>query len=165
MKKIRILTLISVVFFSYALTTDRHSANINTNDDPYALLDELWQHVYNPGRLVVNKREDMVSGVVYNVPKKEQDGDYHIQIKLDAPYTNHLNSYNNDGQDGCLVIEIICYNSVKQKDAIQPCKSCPKSIIVPKKGDHIKVYGSYITDTEVDHGWNEIHPVSYIEKN
>jgi hypothetical protein len=92
----------------------------------------------------------------------EKDGDYHIQLTLDpgqpaAP----VNARNKQVQHGCLVLEPICKAKVTQPDAIQPCKGTPK-IKVPAIGSHVSVVGSYVKDTESNHGWMEIHPVTKI---
>ena len=99
---------------------------------------------------------------VINAMKKEKDGDYHIQLQLDPGQPRFLNQRNMDAQDGCLVLEIICYNKVTQPDAVDACKSCPENVTIPKKGDHVQVTGSFVKDLEANHGWNEIHPVSAI---
>jgi len=122
---------------------------------------ELWKHVYHPNRLVIYKKCVIVTGVIFAV-KKEKDGDYHIQLKLDKGQPRFLNTKNMTVQKGCLVIEPICIKTPTQADAIQPCKNCP-TIQIPKKGDHVKVTGSFVRDSEGNHGWNEIHPVSAIE--
>ena len=167
MKKILLFALlafiISCFFVAAKITIPAMTATKCVQvDDPYALLDDLWKHVYHPDRLTVNEKKKMISGTI-NARKKEPDGDWHIQVKLDKQYESMLNDYNNNVQNGCLVVEIICYNTVTQTDAEKSCQSCPKSISVPKVGAHVKIYGSYITDTEANHGWNEIHPVCRIE--
>ena len=128
--------------------------------DPYKLLDQLWEHVYHPKRLQINRMRDSVVGSVMRL-KKEGDGDYHIQIMLDEGYRDHLNDQNLLRQHGGLVVEIICINNIKQADAVEGCVDCPLELLIPKVGQRVKVYGSFITDTQ--HGWNEIHPVSRVE--
>jgi hypothetical protein len=123
--------------------------------------DSLWKYVYKPERFTVHKKCATVTGVIAYKPIPEADGDYHIRLKLDPGQENYLNEKNGpDGkQHGCLVLEIICKNKVKQADAIEPCKDCYTDILVPKLGDHVKVTGTFVTDNEAGHGWNEIHPV------
>src|SRR5436309_2548462 len=90
----------------------------------------------------------------------EKDGDYHIQLTLDADQPASLvNSRNKKVQHGCLVLEPICKGKVTQADAIQPCKGAMK-IKVPAIGSHVSVIGTYVKDTESNHGWMEIHPVT-----
>ncbi|HVU94626.1 MAG TPA: hypothetical protein VHE34_05345 [Puia sp.] len=43
----------------------------------------LWQHVYKPERFTVWKRCTSVTGVI-KAMRKEADGDFHIQMKIDA---------------------------------------------------------------------------------
>ena len=124
---------------------------------------ELWRFVYHPDRFTVYKKCFTITGTVMH-KKKEADGDYHIRLKLDAGQPRMLNQKNMDKQGGCLVLEIICMKEPTQEDAIQPCRHCPTDIFVPKVGDHVKVTGSFVKDNEGNHGWNEIHPVSTIEK-
>lgn len=121
----------------------------------------LWQHVYNPSRFTVWKRCVTVTGVIDSM-RKEKDGDYHIRLLLDPGQPRFLNQRNMDAQNGCLVLEIICYNKVTQADAVEACKDCPENVTIPKKGDHVQVTGSFVKDLEANHGWNEIHPVSAI---
>ncbi|MBI1744392.1 hypothetical protein HYR54_15185 [Candidatus Acetothermia bacterium] len=45
--------------------------------------------VYHPARLNVLKPCQMITGVVEKV-NKEDDGDYHINVKLDASFSNLL---------------------------------------------------------------------------
>jgi len=123
----------------------------------------LWQHVYKPERFTVWKRCTSVTGVI-KAMKKEADGDFHIQMKIDAGQRGFINQRNIDAQKGCLVLEIICFNPVKQADAKQICKNCPENVEIPKVGDHVKVTGSFVKDLEGNHGWNEIHPVSSINE-
>ena len=92
---------------------------------------------------------------------REPDGDWHIFLKLDAGQETLLNSEN---KKGLLIVEVICANQVIQPGVVKVCKvcsDCKKSVLVPKKGAHIKVTGTFVIDTK--HGWNEIHPVSAIE--
>ena len=122
----------------------------------------LWKYVYHPSRFTILDTCATVTGTIM-YKKKEADGDFHIQLKLDPGQERLLNPRNIHVQKGCLVLEIICYNNVTQADAIQPCKYSAQNITVPKKGDHVKVTGTFVKDNEANHGWNEIHPVSAIE--
>jgi hypothetical protein len=97
----------------------------------------LWNHVYNPSRLQLVDNCRTVSGVIDSI-RTEQDGDYHIRLKLDPQFSSFINSANVIGQSGDLVVEPICINPVTQPDA-----------------------GSYVLDKQ--HGdWAEIHPVTFI---
>jgi hypothetical protein len=149
MKKISILVAALLVNFNSLMAQPNCSAT-------------LWSHVYHPNRFTLWKKCTSVTGVIMHL-KKEADGDYHIQLKLDPGQPRFLNQRNMDIQKGCLVLEIICFNKVTQVDAIQPCKRCSRNITVPGRGDHVKVTGSFVKDLERNHGWNEIHPVSLIE--
>jgi hypothetical protein len=122
---------------------------------------DLWKHVYNPARLVVVEPCISVAGTIHHT-KREADGDDHIQLKLDSKYAALLNDKNNTVQAASLVIEPICQWPAIQPDAIKPCRDFHSGVDVPQKGKHVTVLGSYVLDSEVDHGWMEIHPVTSI---
>lgn len=113
-------------------------------------------HVYNPDRLEVLNACQTVSGTVERVIQ-EADGDTHIRLQVDQGFENLLNQANYDYQYGTLVLEIVCAYSVTQQDAIAACSGYTNSIAIPSVDERISVQGQYVTD--LDHGWNEIHPV------
>jgi len=119
----------------------------------------LWSHVYHSSRLHVNTDCISVSGTVYSLIY-EADGDIHIRLTVDTPYTYMLNATNYSGQYGRLVCEPLCATTVTQADAVASCTGFTNSVYIPAVGEHVIVTGSYVTDN--DHGWNEIHPVSKI---
>ncbi|MFI5196822.1 MAG: T9SS type A sorting domain-containing protein, partial [Chitinophagales bacterium] len=119
----------------------------------------LWSHVYNSYRLQVNNSCMTVTGTVYSLIY-EADGDIHIRLTVDSPYTNMLNSVNYSGQYGKLVCEPVCATTVTQADAVSSCAGFTNTVFIPAVGEHVHVTGSYVTDN--DHGWNEIHPVTSI---
>jgi len=122
--------------------------------------ESLWAHVYHPARLLVVARCIEVTGTIHHL-KKESDGDDHIQLKVDSQFDNLLNSRNRTAQAGCLIVEPICENAVTQPDAISACKDFHATVNVGAQG-HVKVLGAYVLDTEPNHGWTEIHPVTSI---
>lgn len=117
-------------------------------------------HVYNPDRLEVLSACQTVSGTVEKVIQ-EADGDTHIRLQVDSGYENLLNQANYDYQYGTLVLEIVCAYPVTQQDAIAACSGYSNSIAMPSVDAHISLQGQYVTD--LDHGWNEIHPVFSIQ--
>jgi hypothetical protein len=122
----------------------------------------LWNHVYNPQRLQVVSPCKSVLGVIES-KRVEKDGDYHIRVKLDPPFSNLINSANIKNQFGDLVVEPICVNRVTQADAISACQNFHQNISIPPIGSHVNITGSYVLDKE--HGnWAEIHPVTTIIK-
>jgi len=122
----------------------------------------LWNHVYNPQRLQVVSPCKSVLGVIES-KRVEKDGDYHIRVKLDPPFSNLINSANMKNQFGDLVVEPICVNRVTQADAISACQNFHQNIGIPSIGSHVNITGSYVLDKE--HGnWAEIHPVTSITK-
>jgi hypothetical protein len=99
--------------------------------------------VYHPRRLQVLAPCVAITGVI-KVIRHEQDGDYHINVALDAPFRSMLNAGNVTHQHGYLVTEIIPEDAAR---GIHP----------PRIGTHVRVVGPWVYDR--DHGWNEIHPV------
>jgi hypothetical protein len=124
------------------------------------LAGDLWSHVYHPGRFIVHDPGVTITGSVVLL-RKEKDGDWHIQIRLDPKYRPLLNAKNRKLQGGNLVVEPICVLKVTQADAIEACRGYVNEVTIPKKGDRVKVTGAYVTDTQ--HGWTELHPVDFIE--
>jgi hypothetical protein len=136
------------------ITTSTVSTSSNECDQT------LWNHVYNPTRLQVVDNCKSVTGIIES-KRVEKDGDFHIRVKLDPPFSNMINSANIRNQFGDLVVEPICVNKVTQADAISACQNFHQNISIPPIGSHVKITGSYVLDKE--HGsWAEIHPVTSI---
>ncbi len=119
----------------------------------------LWRHVYSSSRLTVNKECMSISGKVYSLIY-EDDGDIHIRVTLDSPFTYMLNSVNYSSQYGRLVCEPLCATTCVQASAMAACAGFTNTVYIPAVGEHVVVTGSYVTDDF--HGWNEIHPVTSI---
>ncbi len=130
---------------------------VTTGCDPL-----LWDHVYHLQRLQLVENCISVTGTIHHV-KKEADGDDHIQLKLDSEFTGLLNDRNKTAQAGSLVVEPVCQGTVTQADAQAACRDFHSTVEVPKQGTHVRVLGSYVFDSEANHGWMEIHPVTSIE--
>lgn len=92
--------------------------------------------------------------------RQEPDGDLHVNVKLAARYASMVNGANDAYEHGDLVVEAICQGTITQADAEGPCQGTGWPVTVPAVGDRVRVTGSYVLDA--DHGWNEIHPASYI---
>jgi hypothetical protein len=121
----------------------------------------LWQYVYHPARLeVLGKPCISVTGSVDRV-RKEADGDLHILFHLDEQFEALLNEQNISKQYGDLILEPICQGTVRQADATQPCSGYNGPHFEPQIGQRYLVSGIYVHD--VDHGWNELHPVSSMQ--
>jgi hypothetical protein len=131
----------------------------------------LWAHVYAgrfgkpQDRLRVNHPCATITGVIDPVhpPAREADGDWHIRLIVDPPFAVMLNAKNLSGQHGDLVLEPVCSNQVTQRDTLDEgvCDGFTQQIYRPAMiGQHVMVTGVYVTDME--HGWNEIHPVTSI---
>ena len=121
----------------------------------------LWQHVYHPQRLKVVEKCIAVTGTIHHV-KREADGDDHIQLTLDPGFPGLLNDKNTQVQAGCLIVEPVCQGPVTQADAQAACRDFHSTVEVFPKGKHVRILGSYVLDSEADHGWMEIHPVTAI---
>ena len=83
------------------------------------------------------------TGVVMHT-KKMDDGDFKFFLKLDDKFKFLTNEKNNDKTDGFLVVEIV------------PPDQGKSGIIFPKEGDHVHIWGAWVTDKPK--GWHEIHP-------
>src|SRR6266545_5656094 len=119
------------------------------NQDPSA-------NVYHPDRLVPIEACVTVTGVVVFV-RREDDGDWHINVRLDPGQERLLNDKNRSEQGGALVVEIICANRVTQASAVDACRDYTNAITAPPTGAHVTLTGPFVLDTA--HGWNEVHPV------
>ena len=131
----------------------------------------LWQHVYAGDPRRFSKPQDRlhvlkdcveVTGVIDSA-QPEADGDYHVRLKLDPQYAFMLNAKNMSGQHGHLVVEPVCENDVTQRDTLKEgvCNNYEQQVydssLLHKR---VRVIGVWVTDME--HGWNEIHPVTSI---
>jgi hypothetical protein len=123
----------------------------------------LWKHVYHPTRLLVIERCIAVTGTIFHI-KREADGDDHIQVKLDPQFEKLLNARNLSAQAGSLVVEPVCEGAVTQADAMAACKDFHSPVRIPTDGQKVTILGAFVLDTEPDHGWTEIHPVTSITK-
>ena len=83
------------------------------------------------------------TGVVMHT-KKMDDGDFKFFLKLDDKFKFLINEKNNDKTDGFMVVEIV------------PPDQGKSGIILPKEGDHVHIWGAWVTDKPK--GWHEIHP-------
>ena len=120
----------------------------------------LWEYVYNPDRLRVLDPCISVTGTVEKVTK-EVDGDYHVRFRLDQEFVSLLDEKNISEQHGGLVLELICQGKVRQADAVDPCNRYDGPHFEPEIGQRYLVWGTYVHDA--DHGWNELHPVSFMQ--
>jgi uncharacterized protein YraI len=137
---------------------------------PAAQCDEsLWDHVYNPQRLIVKQQCISVTGTIVDatIGKKpdgvrhEADGDTHGWLNVDPPFKNLLNAGNMSDESGNLVFEIVCKFHVTQADAVAACQTYQSPVQLPPVGSHVRITGTYVQDT--NHAkWMEIHPVTSV---
>jgi carboxypeptidase family protein len=121
----------------------------------------LWNHLYDPTRLKVNRTCQTVTGVIATQHSSD-DGDIDMQLTVDAPFANLLNKGNIANLNGNLQIEAICQDRVHDDNpaAGVSCAGFKGSVPIVPVGTHIQVTGSYVLDT--NHGWMEIHPISVL---
>jgi hypothetical protein len=119
---------------------------------------DLWKHVYQPERLRVIEACTAVEGRVDSV-HRAADGDLHIG--LDPDQKSILNLINVIHAHRHLIVEVVCDHPSVENQAGHACAGFTSPIGAPKIGDHVRVTGTYVTDS--DNGWNEIHPVTRIE--
>jgi hypothetical protein len=126
----------------------------------------LWSHVYHgryaraQDRLRVIKPCVTITGMIVNATP-EADGDFHIRVDVDDK--SLLNSRNLSGQHGYLVVEPVCENPVTQVDTGEEgvCDGFAQRAFTKNMNHHrASITGAYVQDME--HGWNEIHPVTSI---
>ncbi|MGB8543106.1 MAG: SH3 domain-containing protein [Candidatus Acidiferrales bacterium] len=132
--------------------------------------DSLWDHVYNPQRLIVKQKCIAVTGTTVDATngknadgvRHEADGDTHGWLKLDPVFTNLLNAGNLSDEGGNMVFEIVCKYRVTQADAKAACpQTYHNQVQLPPVGSHVRLVGTYVQDT--NHAkWMEIHPVTSI---
>jgi hypothetical protein len=126
-------------------------------------------NVYHPSRLEVIEPCVTVSGTVMKI-RHEDDGDFHINLKLDLAYASLINEGNIRYQDGYLVVEIVPADEPgcivgeppRRVSGTYDYGLCTGAgILSPGLGTHIAVTGPYVIDHH--HDWAEIHPVWTIE--
>jgi len=78
------------------------------------------------------------------------------------PFDKLLNDSNIQVQAGALVVEPVCEGPVAQADAMAACRDFHSPVRIPTGSQQVKILGSFVLDTEPDHGWTEIHPVTSI---
>jgi hypothetical protein len=117
--------------------------------------------VWTPDRLKVLKACQHAVGVVLDV-ESEPDGDHHIWFAVDQGYGQLLNGKNVFGGRPALLAEIVpqCPLSTNPPDPNTAAECPSSSLAIPAAGEHIAVDGPWVFD--VNHGWNEIHPVDSI---
>ncbi len=140
----------------------------------------LWTHVYAgtfgtaKNRLQVIDPCKTVTGTIV-FAGGEPDADIHIRLQLDSGQATLLNAKNKaplpGGQGGFLVVEPICQKAPTQADTIQegvcngfrqslPAMATIKANVKKKQGTQVEITGAFVKDMQ--HGWNEIHPVTSI---
>lgn len=124
--------------------------------DPHA-------HVYSPDRLRLLAACVTVTGTIQS-ETLQVDGDFHVRLRLDPGQTCAgqpcLNGGNTSERAGDLVLEPVCENPISQADAVAACQGYHNPLVLPPVNSHVRVMGAFVLD--LDHGWNEIHPLDSI---
>ncbi len=136
------------------------SLNVKDSNTAIDCDTSLWEYVYNPERLQVIDTCKTVTGVIEE-SNADEDGDQHMLLKLDSGQGDLLTKKNIKKKQGNLVIEAVCANKTTLAKVGNTCNGYINHIQLPKVGDHVKVTGSYVLDT--NNGWAEIHPITKIE--
>jgi hypothetical protein len=102
-----------------------------------------------------------VTGVI-DESAVDRDGDQHFLLRLDPGQDSLVNKRNQKKKGGELVLEIVCANPTTMKRAKRACAGYTNAVPVLPVGAHVRVTGSYVLD--LDNGWDEIHPVSRLER-
>ena len=95
-----------------------------------------------PDLRILSECQDATGTVMHT--KKMDDGDYKLFLNLDEKFKFLVNEKNNEKTDGFMVVEIV------------PPDQGTNGVILPKEGDHVHVWGAWVTDKQK--GWHEIHP-------
>jgi len=97
---------------------------------------------------VLTECQEAAGEVVHT--KKMNDGDYKFLLNVENKYKYLLNEKNNDKTDGYLIVEIV------------PSDQGKSGVLLPKEGDHVHIWGAWVTDKPK--GWHEIHPTWKVVK-
>ncbi|SRR6266568_8310431 len=120
-------------------------------------------HVYSPDRLELLAACVGVAGTIEE-ESSQPDGDYHVRLRLDPGQTCSgqpcLDGRNVSELGGDLLLEPVCENPVTRKDAVAACQGYHNPLVLPPVGSHVAAVGPFVLD--IDHGWNEIHPLESI---
>jgi hypothetical protein len=144
-----------------ALSNENILANANSKCNG-----SLWKFIPTPSRLRVINPCISITGIVDVIRLHPPDGDTNLGIKLDSQYNYMLTkaNYSNKLMHGDMWIEMICQHKNVSDNPIKKggCKGYSgPHFIVPAKGEHVKITGSYVLDIR-EGGHAEIHPVTSI---
>lgn len=99
--------------------------------------------VERPTQLIVlDKASPCRTGVgVVRADHSEHDGDCHVNVTLDGPYTGLLNSVNRSAAGGNIITEVIPSHA----------------LAIPSVGSQVTIVGTWVNDHAT--GWNELHAI------
>jgi hypothetical protein len=171
------LTLVLTFLLFSGIASAQEKAHPNS---PPRCDERLWTQVFTGRASRFNGPKDRlriiepcktVTGYIVAM-RPEDDGDLHILLRLDPGQPGLLNAKNRSLQKGFLVIEPICTKAPTEGNALKEgvCKSFRQNFraliqvranIRQKKPTHVQVTGAFVEDME--HHWNEIHPITSID--
>jgi uncharacterized protein YgiM (DUF1202 family) len=125
----------------------------------------LWDHVYNPQRLIIKQQCVAVTGTIVDATKNkepdgvrhEPDGDTHGWLDLDPQFKSLLNAGNISSEGGNMVFEIVCMFKVSQADAKAACPSTfHAQVQIPPIGSHVRIAEPMSKTRITPSGWRFI---------
>lgn len=116
------------------------------------------KYVYSPDRLTVLQPCVRISGTVVDIQRAE-DGDFHIDVKVDQESAAVLTPGNATEGAGYLIVEPVCVHAASPV-AEGLCKTDPDPVDMSKlaAGQHVWMEGRYVLDSEHS-DWAELHPL------
>jgi len=101
------------------------------------------QGVQRPGQLTVLDGSNPCRTVTGRIASHhvEHDGDCHVNVTLDGPYTGLLNSVNRSAAGGNIITEVIPSHA----------------LAIPSVGSQVTIVGTWVNDHAT--GWNELHAI------
>ena len=146
--KTAVLTLMVIIIATVLSSSTAYAAVTPTCDK------SLWQHVFLPTRLHIVNSCISATGVIKSI-HVENDGDFHI--KLLADNSSLINQANIKFENGDLVLEAICQNTVSRSEVGSACDNFNHpTLSIPPVGSHVTVLDTRNTN------WAEIHPITSI---
>lgn len=124
--------------------------------------------VHNPDRLEMIRPCKQLTGTVTEVHgSNDEDGDITFNLRVDPPDEKAMNARNL--AEGGLHVEIVPADrkgctpgAAVTFHAVTGLGTCTgANLVAPKVGDHVRLIGALVRD--VSNGWNELHPVWFME--
>ena len=132
-----------IITYPYQFSTWTGKQWLQTHKMGSCKIGNIFKDVYQPSRLRVLDTCITVEGIVTSEPTMGDDRDIFFDLKPDKEYSHMLSIGSIIIRKGNIHIEIVPADQ--------------GHVIIPDKGDKIRVTGVWVVDT--NHGsWSEIHP-------